>query len=73
MITLTVRTVGNEKIDLCVEDKNIKSTIVLIQNSESVKEFKISLSEGIIVTDLYREFGMGQCSKFVTQFNWKNT
>jgi hypothetical protein len=73
MIIVTVRTIHNEKLDVAVEDKNVKSVISLFQNSESVREFKISLSEGILATDLYKDFGMGQCSKFVTKFNWENS
>jgi hypothetical protein len=71
MITVTVQTIQDEKLDLVVADrKNLINCLIILEKSSYCKAFKVSLSEGVLVTNLYKDFGYGEFSKFVTEFNW---
>lgn len=71
MINVTVQTKHNEKIDLIVsERRDLINILLILEKSSDCKAFKVSLPEGILCTDLYKDFGYGQFSKFVTKFNW---
>lgn len=71
MIIITILDTGNRKFDTVVNNRqDLVNLIIVLENSTSVKQYKVSLSEGILVTDLYRDFGLGQCDKFVTQFTF---
>jgi hypothetical protein len=71
MIIVTVKT-GRDKLDLTVHGRGqLLHLIGILENSRNVDSYKISLSEGILVENLYTDFGIGECSKFCTAFNWK--
>ena len=72
IITLTVQTTGHKKFDICVGNvQELIELIIVLENSTSVKAFKIAVPEGILITNLYNSYHLGNIEKFVTKFNWE--
>lgn len=71
MIIVTFKNNTDQKVELVVADrKNLINTLIALENSKSCVEFKVSMSEGHQCKDLKKDFGFGEFSKFVTEFNW---
>lgn len=68
MLIVTIKT-SNEIVDVLVADvKGLLTLLSVLESSEKVKAYKISRSEGVLITNLRNSFGIGEYSKFTTKF-----
>lgn len=70
IITITAKDIHDERITVMVDNRNDLVAILSMFNSnENISQIKVE-TPGHVVTSLYTEFGIGEISKFVTQFTY---
>lgn len=71
MITVTImRHTGNRFNTVVSGPKELFELLIILEDADVVKAYKVSEAEGYLVTDLKRQYGWGMFPKFVTEFQY---
>lgn len=70
MFIVEIQTKIQELIEVCVHHSHLVNFLIMLEDSDPVKAYKVIDSSEGIIGDLKHRFNLGHMDKFKTRFDW---